>query len=81
MDGITDSMDMGLGRLQGLVMDREAWCAVVHGVTKNRTQLSDWIELKKKCSSPGMKIDLSFEADAKIEPYHCQSFDTNINIF
>ena len=41
LDGITDSIDMGLGRLRQLVKDREAWHAVVHGVTKNRTQLSD----------------------------------------
>ena len=41
LDGITDLMDMGLGRLWELVMDREAWRAVIHGVTKSRTQLSD----------------------------------------
>ena len=52
LDGITDSMDMGLGGLRELVMNREAWRAVIHGVAKSQTRLSDWTELNwyLKCS-------------------------------
>ena len=49
LDGITDSMEVGLGELWNLVMDREAWCAVVHGIAKNWTQESGWTEVNWCC--------------------------------
>ena len=65
LDGITDSMDMGLGGLQELVMDREAWHAAIHGVSKNWTLLSDWTELNWS-KNP----QISSSADGKSRP-HC----------
>ena len=49
LDGITDSMDVSLSEPRELVMDREAWRAVIHGVTKSQTWLSDWFDLKRLC--------------------------------
>ena len=70
LDGITDSMAMSLNKLWELVMDREAWRAAVHGVTKSRTQLSDWTELN---STQG-RIRLFFLKNSVCERVSCDLY-------
>ena len=60
LDGITNSMDMNLGGLRELVVDREAWCAAVHGVTKSQTRLSDWTELNRCVVGSHYSLNLYF---------------------
>ena len=78
LDGITDSMDMGLGRLQKLVMDREAWNSAIHVIAKSQTRLSDWTELN--WTGPLIKIKKNInkcpEIYKRIMPYTGRALST-----
>ena len=63
LDGISDLMDMSLSELWELVMDREAWHAAIHGVTKNWTRLSDWTELNSKLDNSGKKLNVKMDQE------------------
>ena len=65
LDGITDMMDMSLSKLRELVMDRETRRAVIHGVAKSRTQLSDWTELNWMVRKQQLELDMEQQTGSK----------------
>ena len=81
LDGITDSMDMSLSELQKLVMDREGWCAAVHGVAKSGTRLSDWTELVCNSTMQPLAKEISCQSTGLLSTFKTHLLHTHVNHF